>query len=80
MSSSWNSVGQERDLPPCPMGTWPTASWDAVSRPPANTTVWEWSLLESQLAELMPGHHGSSWEGAAIREGWWGWDHERLHA
>lgn len=40
--------------------TWLVASWDAVSGPRANATVWEQSLLESQVAELMPGHRQSS--------------------
>lgn len=39
--------------------TWLVASWDAVSGPRANATVWEQSLLESQVAELMPGHRQS---------------------
>lgn len=32
-------------------GTWSTVSQDAVSGPLANVTVWEWSPLESQVAE-----------------------------
>lgn len=50
-------------------GVWLVASWDAVSGPGANETVWEQSLLESQVAELMPGHHQSSWKDAVVREG-----------
>lgn len=46
------------------------AAQDAVSGPLANKPVWEQSLLESQVAELMPGHHQSSWKDAVVREGW----------
>lgn len=45
-----------RALAPWPLGlgrgTWSVASQDAVSGPQANVTVWEGSLLESQVAEL----------------------------
>lgn len=37
--------------PLCLWGARPAASRDAVSGPQANTTVWEWSLPESQVAE-----------------------------
>lgn len=44
------------------------ASWDAVPGPWASETVWAQSLLESQVAELTPGHHRSSWKDAVVRE------------
>lgn len=50
---------RKRTIPLSLWWTWLVASWDAVSGPQANSTVWEQSLLESQVAELMPGHHQS---------------------
>lgn len=64
--------GWEGNCPLSLWGAWPVASRVVISGPPANTTVWEWSLLESQVAELTPGHHQSSWKDTVVGEGWEG--------
>lgn len=68
LSALLGARGPGREPQPPPEGGLACASWDAVPGPWASETVWAQSLLESQVAELMPGHHRSSWKDAVVRE------------